>query len=131
MTPRHTADSDDMSPDGERVRARRERLGMDKLHLAEQAGVSRETLAAIEKGQGFRRSSLTKIEKVLRELEQEAGLPDIPQASEASRAPAPSITVVRLSIGEVVVEGPVENLAELQATVEALAEWARRNPTDS
>src|SRR4051812_32615836 len=55
-------DCDELGDDGARVKARRERLALDKSRLASEAGVSRLTLAANENGQGFRHSSLAKIE---------------------------------------------------------------------
>jgi len=78
-------DFDVPGADGERVQARRERLGLDKGRLASDAGVSRDTLAAIERGHGFRRSSLTKIERVLEGYEVESGLLPL-------RAEVPAVT---------------------------------------
>lgn len=66
-----------MGDDAERLRARRQRLDLSQEALAQKAHVNRDTIAAIERGQGFRRSSLTKIEKALDDLEHEAGL-DVP-----------------------------------------------------
>lgn len=100
--------SGDVSDEGDRIRARRERLGLDKRHLAADAGISRETLAAIEGGQGFRRTSLTKIERVLDKLEAMAGL-DAPPAAPASDQGSSSMVTFRLGklTGDVdvVVEG--------------------------
>jgi len=118
MAARITAQSGGVSDDGERVKARRERLGLDKLHLAEQAGVSRETLAAIENGQGFRRSTLTKIERVLDALEEEAGIGFPPARHEPSE---PHIVTIRGTRGgdvDVVVSGPIDDIDKLAETVE-------------
>lgn len=46
---------------------------MTKVDLAEEAGVSRHTVAAIERGEGFTRSSLTKIMRALDAVEVEQG----------------------------------------------------------
>lgn len=62
-----------MRDDADRLRARMERLGISDSELGRLAGVNRDTIAAIKKGQGFRRSSLTKLEKALDGLEREAG----------------------------------------------------------
>jgi transcriptional regulator with XRE-family HTH domain len=62
-----------MTDAGQAVRARQEHLGLSMVALAEAAGISRDTLSEIEHGQGFRRSSLTKIERVLNDAEEEAG----------------------------------------------------------
>lgn len=128
MAARNTANSSDVSDDGDRIRARRERLGVDKRHLAAEAGISRETLAAIEGGQGFRRTSLTKIERVLDRLEEEAGMTEQPPAP----TNAPRMVVVRIKSehGEVVVEGPVEDIATLRAEALALLRGMAR-PEDS
>ena len=63
-----------MGGDAERLRVRTERLGISDSQLARESGVNRDTIAAIKGGQGFRRSSLTKIEAALERLEQEAGM---------------------------------------------------------
>ena len=54
-----------VSEEGDRVRARRERLGMSKSDLAAEAKVNRNTLAAIEAGESFNRTTLAKIERAL------------------------------------------------------------------
>ena len=110
----------DMSTEGDRVRTRRERLGMDKRGLAEAAGVNRNTLSAVESGDSFNRSTLTKIERALDEAEREAGI-DAPPAVKPEPTSAPRMVVVRIKSehGEVVVEGPVEDIATLRE--EALA----------
>lgn len=70
-----------MGNDAERLRARMDRLGYTDVQLARESGVDRGTIAAIKRGQGFRRSSLAKIEKTLDALEHEAGF-DAPPAEE-------------------------------------------------
>lgn len=89
-----------MGEDAERLRARRERLGMSQAELAREAGINRDTVAAIERGQGFRRSSLTKLEKALDAVEEEVGIdvPPRPKESlvefEVRIAGEPEITVI-------------------------------------
>jgi len=63
-----------MGQDAERVRARMERLGITDVELSRESKVDRGTIAAIKRGQGFRRDSLTRLENALSELEHEAGL---------------------------------------------------------
>lgn len=123
MARQNTAESGFVSDEGKEVTRRRERLGMHKNELADAAGVSRQTLAAIEEGAGYRRASLTKIERALAEAEAEAGMtapPPTPQ--QAERRSTPRTVVVRLKNdkGEVVLEGPAEDLPALQAAAEAL-----------
>jgi transcriptional regulator with XRE-family HTH domain len=63
-----------MGDDAERLRLRMDRLGISDSELARESGVNRDTIAAIKRGQGFRRSSLAKLEAKLSELETEAGI---------------------------------------------------------
>lgn len=113
--------SGDVSDDGDRVKARRERLGMDKIDLAKEAGVSRDTLAAIEAGEGFRRSSLTKIEKALDALEEEVGIDSPPGRPQETAERFLEFTVNGLYGAEsVVVRGPVEDREALLEMVERL-----------
>ena len=115
-----------VSDEGKEVTRRRERLGMHKNELADAAGVSRATLAAIEGGEGYRRASLTKIERALAEAEAEAGMTapprEEPVAPTERRRRQSDVVIVRLKndAGEVAVEGPVEDLAALQAAATAM-----------
>lgn len=47
---------------------------MTKVELAREAKVARTTLNALERGEGVQRSTLTKIERALDRLEEEAGI---------------------------------------------------------
>lgn len=119
----HTAGLGSVSDDGDRVRARRERLGMAKNELADMAGVSRDTLAAIEAGEGFRRTSLTKIERALDSIEQEVGIDAPPIAVPAPGASGPHVVTIRGTRGgdvDVVVSGSIDDIDKLAATVERL-----------
>lgn len=108
----------DMSDEGQRVKERRERLGMDKKELATEAGVNRNTLAAIESGESFNRTSLAKIERALERLELEAGL-DTPTA----RVPPEGQDLVEfrvegvLGVQAVVVRGPVRDVREFEGSI--------------
>lgn len=55
---------------------------MSKAELAREARVGRHTLAAIEKGEGFQRKTLAKIERALVRLEQEIGVNVAPLRSD-------------------------------------------------
>lgn len=126
------ADSPVMSDEGERVRARRERLAMSKLELADLAGVSRDTLAAIEAGQGFRRSSLTKIEKALGEAEAEAGI-DAPPTKVASDDQ--DLVEFRvegvLGVSSVVVRGPVRDVREFEGSIARILRQVQQQAAES
>jgi transcriptional regulator with XRE-family HTH domain len=120
--------SGDVSDDGDRVKARRERLGIDKIDLAKEAGVSRDTLAAIEAGEGFRRSSLTKLEQALSRLEEEAGISSPPHVEEPHERFV-EFTVNGLYGAEsVVVRGPVEDREALLEMVERLMRGSSTKP---
>ncbi|HET6628513.1 MAG TPA: helix-turn-helix transcriptional regulator [Woeseiaceae bacterium] len=121
MSRKDTEHSGVMDEDGERVRKRRERIGMGKKELAAEAGVSRDTLAAIEEGRNFRRASLTRIEGALDRLELEMGIDAPPPSTDPA---APSLVTFRL-FGEnsglrATVEGPLEGIEEIEAAAERM-----------
>lgn len=119
------ADSGPASDEGVMVTRRRERLGLTIGELAELAKVNRDTVSAIENGQGFRRDSLTKIEKALLAEEEEAGLAPIDgPAAPGEVEPQSRPVVINLDGGAVVVEGPIENLEALIAAAERLRRGA-------
>lgn len=107
-----------VTDEGAQVRARRERLGMAIRDLATEAEVSRDTLSDMESGaKDFRQATLGKVLRALDRLEAEMGI----------GAPLPEQIapggVVRYVVQGVygaealVVEGPVANIAELEASV--------------
>jgi transcriptional regulator with XRE-family HTH domain len=57
---------------GERVRERREALGLTKIDLASAAGVNRDTLSDLENGAGFQSGTLKKVESALDAAEETA-----------------------------------------------------------
>lgn len=79
MARKSAEDSGVMGHDAERVSARMERLGITDVELAREAKMDRGTIAAIKRGQGFRRSSLAKLERTLDALEHETGLDPLPE----------------------------------------------------
>lgn len=107
-----------MGDEGERVRIRRERLNMGKVELAESAGVSRDTLAAIEEGKGFRRSSLTKIEHALERAEEEAGIVTPPNHATTSSDDLVEFRVEGIvGVAAVVVRGPVRDIEKFEGSI--------------
>lgn len=101
---------------------------MDVVDLAEVAGVNRDTIAAIEKGKGFRTSSLTKIERALGQLEEEMGI-DTPIT------PSNPTGLVEFEVTgdfgvRVVVRGPVADLPELQRSVAELVRGMKSRSDD-
>lgn len=107
-----------MSEAGHRVRQRRERLRIDKRSLAEQAGINRNTLASIENGESFGRRSLAKIDRVLDQLEREAGIDAPPAApAESSRCDFIEFEVLGDFGPRVIVRGPAADAETLEASV--------------
>lgn len=124
--------------DGALVRARRERLGASQGEVAEQAGVNRDTVSAVEHGQASARSRRL-VTDTLQRMEDEAGLPPYGQPAVEGVAPvAGKAGLLRVEVPglhgaqAIVVEGPVDNPEALAATVDALM---RRlyppNPSDA
>ena len=101
--------------------ARRERNGIPISELAKKVGVTREQLGKILRGEVPGSRALGKIERVLDELDEEAGI-----GVQKADAPNGNGGLVKFTISgvygaaEVIVEGPVENMAELQAAVDRL-----------
>lgn len=108
----------DMSDEGERVRARRERLGLDKKELAAEAGVNRNTLAAIESGDSFNRTSLAKIERALEALELEAGINTPPTRASGQDQDLVEFRIEGvLGVASVVVKGPVRDVEQFEGSI--------------
>jgi DNA-binding XRE family transcriptional regulator len=104
---------------------------MGKRELAELASVSRDTLAAIEEGQGFRRSSLTKIEQALNRIEEESGIDALPIEQ---RDAGPRLATFDIaSEGDVplhiVVSGPIEDAETLKRQVVDIIQAMRKDDT--
>lgn len=105
---------------GDAIKTRRTALGVTVKALAERAGVDRGRLAAIEDGASARDATIGAIEKALASLEEEMSGP----YDNGERG----LVTFRMSgdFGvDVVVQGPVENLAELEGSVERLIQRMR------
>lgn len=108
----------DMSDEGQRVKARRERLGLDKKELAAEAGVNRNTLAAIEAGDSFNRTSLAKIERALEALELEAGINTPPTRAASQDQDLVEFRIEGvLGVASVVVKGPVRDVEQFEGSI--------------
>ena len=112
--------------DGALARARRERLGASQGELAEQAGVNRDTVSAVEHGVASAKSRRL-VTDTLTRLEEEAGLPPYGEPMVERVAPLDGasgllrVEVPGLHGGQaIVVEGPVDNPEALAAAVDAL-----------
>ena len=106
---------------GEAIKKRRTALGVTVKALAEKAGVDRGRLAAIEDGASARESTIGAIERALADLE--AAMSG-PYDDDGERG----LVTFRMSGSfgvDVVVQGPVENLDELERSVERLIQRMR------
>jgi len=112
----------DMSNEGSQVRARRERLGMGIKDLAAEAGVSRDTLSDLETGaKDFRQATLYKVLRALDRIEEESGIDTPPQSEGPTNAGLVRFEVKGVYGAEaLVVEGPIENIAELEEAVDRI-----------
>lgn len=107
-----------MSEEGDRVRRRRERLGIDKSSLAREAHVNRNTLSAIEGGESFNRTTLAKIERALDELELEAGINTPPAQVAAEEQDIVEFRVEGvMGVQAVVVRGPVKDVRQFEGSI--------------
>lgn len=112
--------------DGALARARRERLGASQGEVAEQAGVNRDTVSAVEHGSASAKSRRL-VADTLTRMEDEAGLPPygeplvervtpVEGASGLLRVEVPGLHGGRA----LVVEGSVDNPEALAAAVDAI-----------
>lgn len=123
----------DMSDEGERVRQRRERLGLTQAQLGELAGgagapIHRNTIRAIEDGLSGNRAKLAAVLRALDAEEQEAGIdaPPLPESAGVSAERRP--VVIRMGNDAVVVEGFAEDMAALVEAARQL--WAIEQGSD-
>jgi transcriptional regulator with XRE-family HTH domain len=109
---------------GHAIYKRRVALGLDSLHeFAQATGVSRQTIARAEKGDpSVTETTYTKLETWLDRFEEETGSP-MPKA-----VPEPGIIEYRLFGADLVVKGPVANIAEMEASVARLIDRYGRKP---
>jgi transcriptional regulator with XRE-family HTH domain len=105
---------------GHAIRARRLAHGIKSVRqLADRSGVSREAITAAEAGQASAQT-YERLEAWFDAFEEETG---------SDEANEPHIIVVRLKndLGEVAVEGPVDDLAELEAAARRLLRGLRED----
>lgn len=106
---------------GGRIRARRQKLGLTIVALAERAGIDRGALSDIERGIATPRdSTLFHIDRALDAFEEETSGPYDTAGDQ--------LVTFRMSGNfgvDVTVSGPVENLAELEESVGRLLQRIR------
>ena len=110
---------------GQAIQRRLDNLGISDREFHEQSGIDRKTLRrAVAGEERTRPSTYAAIESALSKIEQRIR-PDLPEQGESG------LVTFQLSgdFGvEVVVKGPVENLGELEASVERLIARMRNRP---
>lgn len=102
---------------GRRIVDRREALGMTRNEFSGRKKIDRETVKrAEESAPGVRSSTYGAIEKALSELEDEIGMND------PERSPGVARFIVRgvYGVESLIVEGPVENIADLERSVDRI-----------
>ena len=104
---------------GADVSARRTAIGMSVSALAKRAGVDRGSLAALEEGRSVRDTTVAAVIRTLSDLEHEMGM-DEPDPSRRAEPNLIEFEVTGDFGVRVVVKGPVENAAELEASVARL-----------
>lgn len=111
--------------DGALARARRERLGASQGEVAEQAGVNRDTVSAVEHGSASAKSRRL-VADTLTRMEEEAGLPPYGQLVERVAPVEGAERLVRVEVpslhgGEaIVIEGSADDPEGLAIVVDAI-----------
>lgn len=100
--------------------------GPSDRELARKTGMDRSTVAKVLNGREVRRSTLLRFERGLRDLEEEMGQLD----HEPSSTHDASIRISASAGIDIVVSGPIENLAELEASALRLMKQAGLPKTD-
>lgn len=115
-----------MSEVGAEVKTRRERLGLTIRDLAAEAGVSRDTISDLESGRkDFRQLTLSKIQRALDRLEEEAGIGAPTPVLHSTEAGLVELDLTIEPGARAVVKGPVENLPQLREQLELLVRHIR------
>ena len=105
-------------PMGERIQQRRARLGMSVRELATRAGVDRGRLAALEKGEGqARATTIALVETALDQLEAEMGYDETDRLVSPEEESVVEFRVTGNFGVDVVVRGPVRDMAALEDSV--------------
>lgn len=125
---------DDRASAGQRIRERREALGLNVADLAERTGLHRTTHYRIEEGAG-KTSTLRQVERCLDELEHEMGMDQPSVVGQVRPIGDPEAGLVTFDVKgpasgfSVVLKGPVTDIEKLEATVLRLIAGMER-PTE-
>lgn len=137
----NVASESDWSTVGSEFRERRLRLRLNQDEIAEEAGMHRDTVGAIEAGGGSAKKR-RQLDEALTRLEDEGGLPPLAIAEDTSESPkvtgvapvsdAPGLIRIKVEgmygADAIVVEGPVDNPEAVAAAVHAILRRRAENP---
>lgn len=117
--------------DGRAIKARRERIGFKIYELADAAGVNKDTLSDWERGKRSPHSDTVEaVMAALDRLEEEMGIDAPPPPAQAKPGMLRFEVTGVYGADALVVEGPIENLAELEAMIDRIMRGgARRDET--
>ncbi|HJR90224.1 MAG TPA: helix-turn-helix transcriptional regulator [Aeromicrobium sp.] len=115
-----------MDTTGADVYARRTAIGMSVSALAKRAGVDRGSLAALEEGRTVRDTTEAAVLRTLADLEHEMGM-DVPEPRQPAQPHLMEFEVTGDFGVRIVVKGPVEDAAELEASVARLIRDMKRD----
>ncbi len=112
---------------GREVAARRDRIGMTIKELAEAARVSRDTLSDWERGKRNPQSeTVDAVLATLDRLEEEMGITAPPPTHETKPGMVRFEVTGVYGADALVVEGPVESIAELEAAIDRIMRGSQR-----
>lgn len=111
---------------GADVNRRRTEIGMSVSALAKRAGVDRGSLAALEEGRTVRDTTVAAVLRALADLEHEMGM-DVPGPAAPAQPHLIEFEVTGDFGVRIVVKGPVEDAAELEASVARLIRDMKRD----
>lgn len=111
------------------LESRRQELGIEITDLAREAGMTREQVGKILAGKVPNSRSMRKLELAMDRLEAEVGRGPLVRNGNGNGNGGPSLVKFTIhgvyGAAEVIVEGPVANMAELQAAVDRLLRGER------
>lgn len=121
-----------MTSEGAHIKQRRERLTFDRIQLAQEAGVSVDTLRDLEEGttRTPRGSTVAKIVQALDRLEDEAGLNTPPAVSELPPAGTVEFEITGDFGVRIVARAPVSDSEALEKAVARLVRDIRERRDD-
>lgn len=115
------------TPGGRDIKVRRERLGLKGYELADHAGINKDTLSDWERGKRNPHPDTVKaVVAALARLEEEMGI-DAPLPAQGTKPGMVRFEVTGVyGADALVVEGPIESIAELEKAIDRIMRGAQR-----